>query len=417
MLRLIRENPELRNLIYKMAAVFLLVILLAVICSNYIIQSLNRSLIRKDLAIIGALVAKHPALKEDIIASFTKKPSAIETKQGLDIAWRYGYTEDLPLALTPVTVRFASINRYLLVFLFLFSGGVFILILFIELQRIYLRFREISLAAERIVEGDFSQKLEEENEGDLAKLRHHFNLMSKRLELTVEQLQAEKIFLKEIISDISHQLKTPLAALKMFNELLLEGSTVTEEIRKEFLGGSAAQIERMEWLIKNLLKMAKIEAKAIDFNDKYQPLLPAIMETINCLKFDWEKKRQSLRIVEQQTGIRLKYDRSWLSEAISNIIKNGIEHTPEGGAIKVELTESPVMINIIIQDNGTGIPPADLPHIFERFYKGSNSNPTGTGIGLALAKMIIENEGGLIHVKSEVGRGTTFTITFPKGVI
>ncbi|MBB6697187.1 ATP-binding protein [Clostridium algidicarnis] len=221
---------------------------------------------------------------------------------------------------------------------------------------------------------------------------------------------------KNIISDISHQLKTPLFSLVMFNDLMKE-EDVSKEDRKRFLILSDEQLKRMEWLIINLLKIGRLEAGVINFKTSNNSLKLTIDKALTGLLGSSKEKHQNI-ILKGSDEIYFNHDMEWTAEAISNIVKNSIEHTKEGGTIVIETEETPLSVSIMIIDNGVGIPKELFGRIFERFYKGENSvNPTSIGIGLYLGKYIIESQNGSIRVESEVNRGSKFTITFLKTVI
>jgi len=240
--------------------------------------------------------------------------------------------------------------------------------------------------------------------------------MTNRLKLTIEALDKEKLFLKDILSDISHQLKTPLTSLMILNDIMLKRKNTPEKLG-EFLEKSSEQLERMEWLIINLLKMAKMEFGAIELNIHKGYIDETIRKSLSILKTFFKEGNKKIIILEPEKRITLPHDEEWLCEAFTNIIKNCIEHTKEGGKIEIQITETPLMISISIKDNGEGISPKDLPYIFERFYKAKSSKNSSVGIGLSLAKSIIERHRGEIATKSKVDEGTEFTITFLKNII
>lgn len=407
-------NPEFRAAMFKTAITAIILSVLAFFYFNLVFGSMNIQLIQKNIATAGILLQKHPEMKDDIITAFTTEAGPEELRTGFAAAREYGYTEKLPIAMMPVLGRFSGYVLVVITAIPVICFALAALLYYLSQRKFYMKIREAAFAAERIVEGDFNIKLDEQTEGDFSKLGHSFNQMAKRLELTLEQLVNEKIFLKNIISDISHQLKTPLSSIKVFNEILTSGKTVNEPDKERFLVKSGEQIERMEWLIQNLLLMARLEAGAIEFTDEDKPLKATVENVLDALKDKWEAKGQKVRLICQTSGIKLPHDEKWLGEALGNIIKNSIEHTGEGGSIDVEISSTPVVTTVMISDNGEGISSEDLPHIFKRFYKGRNkSHGSGTGIGLALSKAIIENEGGIIGVRSLAGKGSTFTITFP----
>ncbi|MBQ8966913.1 HAMP domain-containing sensor histidine kinase [Ruminococcus sp.] len=232
----------------------------------------------------------------------------------------------------------------------------------------------------------------------------------KVVALLREQYSAEKNqkeYMSDMLSDISHQIKTPLTAIQLMTELL-EQPDLEEDKRLQYAEKIDSQVGRITWLIRNLLTLSQLEAgvlkmKLDDVN------IGGLMEDIrSSLEIMAEVKGVSLEVKVPDT--ELKADRHWLREALMNVIKNCIEHTDEGGYVRVTGTENNLCTELTIEDNGSGISEKDLPHIFERFYKADNSSPQSVGIGLALAKNIISAHSGIIEVESEKGRGTKFRV-------
>nr|WP_261776658.1 MULTISPECIES: HAMP domain-containing sensor histidine kinase [Clostridium] len=241
--------------------------------------------------------------------------------------------------------------------------------------------------------------------------------MEDRIKNSIGLLQEEKINLKNIINDISHQLKTPLTALSMYNDIISDHREMNNEDLDNFINLSKDQLERMEWLVKTLLKYARLESNVVEYNKEMFSIKNTIEESINPLKVKAKNKNQSL-ILKCEKDIEYYHDRKWVSEAISNIVKNAIEHTENNGKIEINLYETPITITISIKDNGEGIEKEELKKIFNRFYKGETSiNPTSIGIGLCLSKSIIKAHNGDITVESYLGKGSTFYITFLKTVL
>lgn len=213
-----------------------------------------------------------------------------------------------------------------------------------------------------------------------------------------------------MISDISHQLKTPLSSMIVLNDILIEDTHMDREVQMDFLVRTRGQLERMEWLIINLLKVARIEAEAIEFKREYVLLKDVLDIALKTLSTQLEDKRVSL-----QGNLQTYFygDVDWTAEALINIIKNSTEHG--GDKIDIILEDTPLFSTISIRDNGEGIAKEHMPHIFERFYKiNSEVKPESIGIGLNLTKLIVESQGGTIHVNSDKGKGTEFIITFLK---
>lgn len=259
------------------------------------------------------------------------------------------------------------------------------------------------------ISGNQNARIECDEEGELYRLFHEVNSLVSILNAHAENEAKSKKFLKDIISDISHQLKTPLAALNIYNGIIQEESKDIPTI-KEFTDLSEQEIDRIEILVQNLLKIAKIDADTIVIEKSEEN----ISEMMGCIErhFSFRAEHEEKKIyISGSDRINLLCDRNWLMEAISNIVKNAFDHTEEGNAIHIEWKQFASVVQIIIKDNGTGIHPEDLHHIFKRFYRSRFSkNTQGIGLGLPLAKAIVEAHRGTIEVDSELGIGTTFTI-------
>ncbi|MEA5047486.1 MAG: HAMP domain-containing sensor histidine kinase [Eubacteriales bacterium] len=267
-------------------------------------------------------------------------------------------------------------------------------------------------AAEQITDyiaGNPDARIECDDEGELYRLFHEVNSLVSILNAHAENEWRAKESLKNTIADISHQLKTPLAALNIYNGIL-QGEAENSPTIQEFANLSEQELERIETLVQNLLKIAKLDAGAIVI-EKAEEDVSEMMETIErhfAVRAAQEEKTMAL---SGEEGIYLSCDRNWLMEAVSNIVKNAFDHTGKGDAIRIQWARFASVVQIVIQDNGSGIHPEDLHYIFKRFYRSRFSKDTqGVGLGLPLAKAIVEAHGGTIAVDSELGAGTTFTI-------
>jgi signal transduction histidine kinase len=412
------RNPEIKGAALKLLLIQLVLTIGVLAFTAEQIGRINNNIVNSNQALIGHVLTKHPEMEGELIGFVTKDISDKELTQGIKVLKQYGYEKNMDILSSP-SIRDSYKG-------FMVKVGALLLLCFLpivllviyEYSKVFSKVRLASKAAEKVVGGDFSLVLEDDREGDISLLGHNFNMMALRLKKSLEALKLDKIFLKNIISDISHQLKTPLSSLVMFNELMLEDITMKEHLREDFLERSKSQLNRMEWLILNLLKMARLEAGAIEFKKEQILLVNAIHKAVNALRDKLDIKKQLLEVAGDFDKVYFTGDEEWTAEAVINILKNCIEHTPEGGHISIELSETPLFSSIIIRDNGEGIDKKDLPRIFERFYKGTDSVKTeSVGIGLALSKLIIEGQGGSISVWSEKGKGTKFEITFLKSVI
>lgn len=218
----------------------------------------------------------------------------------------------------------------------------------------------------------------------------------------------EKEYLSKMLSDISHQIKTPLTSMGIMVDLL-KTPGLPEEKRIRYAGNIERQMDRMTWLVRNLLTLSRLDANMIHLKKEQVNLRRLMTQALEPFEIMAEVKEIELA-VEIDSDISLECDEQWTTEAFSNIIKNSLEHMDSGGCLEIRAEKNNFSTNIFIKDNGDGIAPEDLGHIFERFYKGKNSSENSVGIGLALSKQLIMLQNGIIHVTSEEGTGTEFRI-------
>lgn len=296
----------------------------------------------------------------------------------------------------------------------------------------YHKINQLASYLVKIQRGDYSIDLQDYTEGELSYLKNEIYKVTLTLTEQADLLAKEKQYLADVMSDISHQLKTPLTSMMMMSELL-EKETLPKEKREEFLQNIQNGASRMQWLVLSLLKLSKLDAKAITLKKETVHVSEMILEAIKPIKLSMEVKNQTLHIfqrdgvgqqiisqdsMEQQmvqpnkSGVTFQGDYTWSVEAFTNIIKNCMEHTLEHGTICISYWSNHMYTAIQIEDNGKGIAKDELSYIFERFYKGKNASPESIGIGLALAKQIISMQNGNIKVESALGKGTTFLIKF-----
>ncbi|WP_346889112.1 HAMP domain-containing sensor histidine kinase [Clostridium sp. UBA1056] len=261
------------------------------------------------------------------------------------------------------------------------------------------------------ISGNRTARIECDDEGELYRLFHEVNSLVSILNAHAENEGKAKQFLKNTISDISHQLKTPLAALNIYNGLL-QGEAEELPTIKEFATLSEHELDRIETLVQNLLKITKLDAGSIVI-EKAPENVADMMNDIE-LHFAYRAKQEQKEIVlSGAENISLLCDCDWVMEAIDNIVKNALDHTQKGDSIHVEWKQFMTVVQIIVKDNGSGIHPEDLHHIFKRFYRSRFSKDIpGIGLGLPLTKAIIEAHNGTVEVDSELGVGTTFVINF-----
>lgn len=261
------------------------------------------------------------------------------------------------------------------------------------------------------ISGNHEARIDCDEEGEVYRLFHEVNSLVTILNAHVEQERRSKQFLKNTISDISHQLKTPLAALNIYNGLL-QGEAVDVPEIQEFTSLSEKELDRINTLVQNLLKITKLDAGSIVLEKKPEDVAE-MMNNVE-LRFSYRAEQEQKKLVLfGEEDIFLSCDRDWILEAVDNIVKNAMDHTKSGDSIEIKWRKSASIVQIQIKDNGSGIHPEDLHHIFKRFYRSRFSkDQQGIGLGLPLAKMIIEAHNGTIEVNSELGKGTMFTISF-----
>ncbi|WP_129600608.1 sensor histidine kinase [Anaerophilus nitritogenes] len=261
------------------------------------------------------------------------------------------------------------------------------------------------------ISGNRTARIECDDEGQLYRLFHEVNSLVSILNAHAENEGKMKQFLKNTISDISHQLKTPLATLNIYNGLL-QGEAEELPTIKEFATLSEHELDRIETLVQNLLKITKLDAGSIVI-EKAPENVSDMMNDIE-LHFAYRAKQEQKEIVlSGNENISLLCDRDWIIEAIDNIVKNALDHTQKGDFIHIEWKQFMTVVQIIVKDNGSGIHQEDLHHIFKRFYRSRFSKDIqGIGLGLSLVKAIIEAHNGTVEVDSELGIGTSFVINF-----
>lgn len=267
------------------------------------------------------------------------------------------------------------------------------------------------LKLQEYISGNRTARIECDEEGELNRLFHEVNSLAAILNAHAENESRSKKFMKDTISDISHQLKTPLAALNIYNGIIQEEAKDMPEVEK-FAGLSEQELDRIETLVQNLLKITRLDAGTIVL-EKGEESVSGMLKDIEG-RFSYRAGQEGKELLlSGDEDTTLFCDRDWMIEAIGNIVKNAFDHTKRGDNIRIRWKRYASMVQVVIQDNGSGIQPEDLHHIFKRFYRSRFSKDTrGIGLGLSLAKAVVEAHNGTIEVDSELGEGTVFTINF-----
>ena len=301
------------------------------------------------------------------------------------------------------------------------AAGVLVLLLgliaiTVHLTTEYYRYRKLqklSSDLDKLLIGGTPLPIREYSEGELSILANQIQKMTLRLTESAEAIKADKVYLADSLADISHQLRTPLTAMNLTTTMLRNPELSTEK-RMELTGELRRLLTRTDWLVETLLKISKLDAGTVKLTQQKISARKLIDRAAAPLAIPMDLRNQTLSVHCQEEN--LSCDLVWTAEALGNILKNCMEHTPEGGAITVTASETALYTQIEVEDTGTGFDPKDIPHLFERFYKGSNASENSYGIGLALARTVITAQNGTVQaMNGEVG--AKFVIKFYKQVI
>ncbi|MBP5530372.1 MAG: HAMP domain-containing histidine kinase [Lachnospiraceae bacterium] len=316
-----------------------------------------------------------------------------------------------------VTVLTAVLSWIFLDFragLAVFVTGLLLSVLFIvyTLNR-YKKIEKLNDYLVRVLAENDSDEILDQEEGELSILKTNIYKTTSTLKYQKELLTDDKKNLAAALADISHQLKTPLTSMMVMNDLLVDEPN--EDKRNEFLKTQSSQLDRMNWLIQTLLKLSKLDAGTIVLKREDVLATELVEEAIKPFEIQFDLRNISFE--SDFSTVNIRCDKNWTVEAIQNIIKNCIEHMEDGGQLFIAVTDTNIFTQLTIKDTGCGIAADDVPHIFERFYKGKNAGKDSVGIGLALSKSILEEEQAEINVESTEGVGTRFIIKFYKTLI
>ena len=301
----------------------------------------------------------------------------------------------------------------------LFINIVFLMITIIILILAFLRFNsikdkeinEITKYIEEINRKNYKLNIDEMSEDELSILKNEVYKTTIMLKEAAENSNKEKLQLKKSLSDISHQLKTPLTSILIILDNLIDDPDMEKVVREDFIRDIKMEITNISFFVQSILKLSKLDTNTVDFIEEKTYIKNIVDEVVKNLSTLCDLRNIKI-ITTYKENAQITCDFRWQVEALVNIIKNCIEHSKDNSKIFIEVDENNAYSQIVIKDNGTGIDKEDLPYIFERFYKGKNSGNESCGIGLSLAKSIIEKSNGNIYVESKVGKGSTFTIKY-----
>ena len=401
-------GKETKTLLIAITAVCLISFLLAGGIATLLAKNFQQELLLHDYGVAGHLLNNE---KELSISAFTSQPNENDIERGRAALASIGYDETTSMRFLPAVQIYRNQTMFSVFLLLVFLFGAIYLSLFLYLRRQHKAFSNAENTIRQFLDGNTTSRIECSQAGDWYSLFHAINEMATILSAHAENQRQTKEFLQDIISDVSHQIKTPLSALKMYHEII-EGHKDDAATVSSFTEKSQREIKRMEDVIYTLLKLARLDAGIIQM-EKTPENLSVLMQDVLERFETWAEREHKTVTLSGKEDVVLSCDALWVSEAIGNIVKNALEHTESGGHIGVKWSQSPLMTQIEITDDGKGIHPEDLYNIFKRFYRSRfSSDVHGIGLGLPLAKSIVEAHGGTISVTSSLGAGTTFTLNF-----
>lgn len=309
-------------------------------------------------------------------------------------------------------MRWDNLLLWGLLYAFLLLAGVIAYML--HLRKKLIRFSDaLCKTLDDMISGAYTAPQESERENLFYKVNHRLARLYEIMEQGHRIVARERADLQELISDISHQVKTPVSNLKMVNATLME-QPMSEEKRQEFLRASNGQLDKLDFLMQAMIKTSRLETGVISLEKKIQTLYGTLAVALGGILLNAEKKHISVS-VDCPPDLALPHDSKWTGEALFNILDNAVKYTPEGGRILVSVQSWELYAKIDIQDTGKGIAEGRQGMIFQRFYRESEVHDTeGIGIGLYLAREIITMQGGYIKVDSQTGKGSTFSVFLPR---
>ena len=374
-------------------------------------KSFNEQINIKMAQIISEIKENYPEVDTNKIIEILNKDDANNT-EGKELLKRYGmYSNEENSILTIKNQMNNNIKTNVALAVIINLVWIIIAILYIKSRN--KKLNEIKKYINEINNRNYELKIEDNSEDELSNLKNELYKITVMLKEEAEKSKQDKESLKVSVQDISHQLKTPITSISIMLDNLKDNPKMDEKTRQRFIFEIDKQIENISFLIISLLKFSRLEAGVEDFIKEKINVKELITDCLKRLEIPIEIKNQNI-VINGKEEVCFVGDYKWQEEAITNIMKNCIEHTDENKNIYINYEENNLYTKIQIIDEGNGIDKEDIKHIFERFYKGKDSSENSIGIGLALAKTIIEKDNGYISCKSEKGKGTEFIIKYMK---
>ena len=359
--------------------------------------------------IIEYIIKENPSIDTKNIIQIL---NSNEYKDGEEELKKYGINIEEVNSIIAVQKQMKT-NIILNIILIVLFSILYMAIIFIYLKQRDKKINQITQYINEIKNRKYDLNINENSEDELSNLKNELYKITIMLKEESEISRQDKEKIKMSVEDISHQLKTPLTSIMIMLDNLKDNPNMDEDTKQKFIFEISKQVDWINWLVISILKLSRLEADVVKFSNNKINVKKFIDEIIGNLEIPIEIKNQKISI-EGDEDASFIGDYKWQQEAITNIIKNAIEHNKENGKITIKYEENVLFTKITIIDEGQGIAKEDLKHIFERFYKAQNSSDNSVGIGLSLAKNIIEKNNGMINCKSEIGNGTEFIVKYMK---
>ena len=390
-----------------------IVILFSISILNIQYKSYKSQMYNSLSAITSVAIAENPEKEVEIINA-VKSSNENDVENGKKILAKYGIGENSTIEVEQIG-KIINQNKAINILIFVLGFSLLIVLFVVFLALRERKIKNITQYLKDLQNNIYSLKIEENTEGELSELQNQIVKITIMLNKQAETMKKDKKELSVALSDISHQIKTPLTSINIMLDIIKEDE-IDENLKREYLHQITKQLDSINWLITVILKLSRLESGMVEFAKEDIDVKILLEDIKKQTAVALEIKNQNL-LPKVQENCHMIGDYNWTKEALTNIVKNCIEHTTESKNIYIEAEENSLYLQIIIKDEGEGISKEDLPNIFKRFYKGKDSSKESFGIGLALAKTIIEKQNGEICVQSKIGEGTQFKIRIFKGII
>ena len=407
------ENKNIKYLIIPMIILTITASITITIQTIKQYKAVTITLNEKIAEIMGKISESNPEMdSREIIEILNSAKNTEQYEKGQTELSKYGIEIDKINSIKLIENQMKT-NLKLNVLIILLFSILWMTIIILYLRKRDKKIQQITNYINQIKNKKYDLNIEENTEDELSNLKNELYKITIMLKEESEISKKDKENLKMSVEDISHQLKTPLTSITIMLDNLKDNPNMEEKTKQKFIFEISKQVEWINWLVISMLKLSKLDANVVQFYDEKINLKKFIGEIIKNLEIPIEVKNQKI-IIDGNENVSFIGDYKWQQEAITNIIKNAIEHNKENGKITIKYEENVLFTKITIIDEGQGIAKEDLKHIFERFYKAQNSSDNSVGIGLSLAKNIIEKNNGMINCKSEIGNGTEFIVKYMK---